>query len=97
MNALEDKLEAMMITKPDRKTKQGEKRANRFWYIRNRVQKAKYSAEYHKIHKDTINRTKAVNRGNDFTCSPLNNGEHVKSSTLEKYQIKWSQVTQKYY
>ena len=89
MNALEDKLEAMMITKPDRKTKQGEKRANRFWYIRNRVQKAKYCAEYHKIHKDTINPTKAVNRGN--------NGEHVKPSTLEKYQIKWSQVTQKYY
>jgi len=89
MNALEGKLQAMMITKLDRKTKQGEKQANRTWYLRNKVQKAKYSADYHKIHKDTNNRTKAVNRGN--------NGKHVKSSTLEKYQIKWNEVTQKYF
>ncbi len=40
MNALEDKLEAMMITKPDQKTKQDEKQANRIWYLSNRVKKA---------------------------------------------------------
>ncbi len=32
MNALEGKLEAMVITKPDRKTKQGKKQAYRIWY-----------------------------------------------------------------
>ena len=32
MNALEGKPEAMVITKPDRKTKQGKKQAQRIWY-----------------------------------------------------------------
>ena len=45
-----------MITKPDRKTKQGEKQANRIWYLRNRVQKAKFSAQYHAERKDAIDR-----------------------------------------
>lgn len=88
MNALEDKLEAMMITKPDQKTKKGEKQANRIWYLRNRVKKAKFSAQYHAERKDAINHAKAIKRGND--------SKYVKASTLEKYNIKWNQNTQKY-
>ncbi len=89
MNALEGKLEAMVITKPDRKTKQGKKQANHMWYLRNRVQKAKSSAKYHAEHQNVINRAKAIKRGND--------SKYLKPSTLEKYIIKWNQNTQKYY
>jgi len=80
MNALEGNLEVMVITKPDRKTKQGKKQANRTWYLRHKVQKAKFSAKYHKEHDYTINRVKAIKRAND--------SRHVKWSTLEKYNIK---------
>ena len=89
MNALEGKLEAMVITKPDRKTKQGKKQANRSSYLRSKVQKAKFSAKYHKEHDYAINRVKAIKRAND--------SKNVKRSTLEKYNIKWNQSTQKYY
>lgn len=89
MNALEGKLEALVITKQDRKTKQGKKQANRIWYLRLKVQKAKFSAKYHKEHDYAINRVKAIKRAND--------SKNVKRSTLEKYNIKWNQSTQKYY
>ncbi len=89
MNALEGKLEAMVITKPDRKTKQGKKQARRIWYLQNKVQKAKFSAKYHKEHDYAINRVKAIKRAND--------SKNVKPVTLEKYNIKWNQNTQKYY
>ncbi len=89
MNALEGKLEAMVITKPDRKTKQGKKQAHRIWDLQNKVQKAKFSAKYHKEHDYAINRVKAIKRAN--------NSKNVKSSTMEKYNIKWNQNTQKYY
>ena len=89
MNALEGKLEAMVITKPDRKTKQGKKQANRIWYLRHKVQKATFSAKYHKEHDYAINRVKAIKRAND--------SKKLKPSTLEKYNIKWNQNTQKYY
>ena len=89
MNALEGKLEAMVITKPDRKTKQGKKQANRIWYLRHKVQKAKFSAKSHKEHHYAINRVKAIKRAND--------SRNVKRSTLEKYNIKWNQNTQKYH
>ena len=89
MNVLEDKLEAMMITEPDRKTKQAEKQANRIWYLRNGDQKAKFSAQYHTERKDAINRAKAIKRGHD--------SKYGKASTLERYNIKWNQNTQKYY
>ena len=59
MNALEGKLETMVITKPDRKTKQGKKQANRIWYLRHNVQKAKFSAKYHKEHDYAIGQTTA--------------------------------------
>ena len=45
MKALEGKLEAMLITQPDRKTKQGKKQAQRMWYLQSKVQKAKFSAK----------------------------------------------------
>ena len=61
MNALEVKLEAMVITQPDRKTKHGKKQAQRIWYLQNKVQKAKFSAKYHKEHDYAINRVKAIN------------------------------------
>ena len=89
MNALEGKLEAMMITQPDRKTKHGKKQAQRIWYLQNKVQKAKFSAKYHKEHDYAINRVKAIKRAND--------SKSVKRSTLEKYNIKWDQNTQKYH
>ena len=89
MNALEGKLEGMVITKPDRKTKQGKKQAQRIWYLQNKVQKAKFSAKYHKEHDYAINRVKAIKRANDSKI--------VKPVTLEKYNIKWNQNTQKYY
>ena len=50
MDALEGNLEAMVITKPDRKTKQGKKQAYRTWYLKNKVQKAKFSAKFQKEH-----------------------------------------------
>ena len=89
MNALEGKLEALVITKQDRKTKHGKKQPNRIWYLRHKVQKAKFSAKYHKEHDYTINRVKAIKRAND--------SKNVKRSTLEKYNIMWNQSTQKYY
>ena len=89
MNALEGKLEAMVITKPDRKTKQGKKQAQRIWYLQNKVQKAKFSAKNHKEHDHAINRVKTIKRAND--------SKNVKPVTLEKYNIKWNQNTQKYY
>ncbi len=79
MNALEGKLEAMVTTKPDRKTKQGKKQANRVWYLRHKVQKATFSAKY-KEHDYAI---KATKRAND--------SKNVKRFTLEKYNIKWNQ------
>ena len=87
MNALEGKLEAM-ITKPDQKTKQGKKQANHSSYVRSKVQKAKFSAKYHKEHDYAIHRVKAIKRAND--------SKNVKPSTLEKYNTKWNQNTQKY-
>ena len=89
MNALEGKMEAMVITQPDRKTKQGKKQAQRIWYLQNKVQKAKFSAKYHKEHDYAITRVKAIKRAND--------SKNVKRSTLEKYNIKWNQNTQKYH
>ena len=44
MNALEGKLKAMVMTKPDRNTTDGEKQANHLWYLRNLEEKAKYNA-----------------------------------------------------
>ena len=54
MDALEGNLEAMVITKLDRKTKQGKKQAIRAWYLKNKAQKAKYSAKYHKEHDSMV-------------------------------------------
>ncbi len=79
-NALEGKLEAMVITQPDRKTTQGKKQAQRIWYLQNKVQEAEFSAKYHKEHDYAINRVKAVKRAND--------SKSVKPGTLEKYNIK---------
>ena len=87
MDALEANLQAMVITKPDRKTKQGRKQANRTWYLKNKVQIAKFSAKYHKEHDYVTNRVKAIKRGND--------SKNVKPCTLEKYNI--NQHTHKYY
>ncbi len=89
MNSLEGKLEAMVVTKPDRKTKKGEKQANHHWYLRKVVQKAKYNAKYHAEHQYKVNHAKAVKRGHD--------GKHVKQLTVKKYDIKWNQATQKYH
>ena len=81
----------MVITKPDRKTKQGKKQANRIWYLKHKVQKAKSSAKYQKEHDYAISRVKTVKslRANDR--------KNVKGVTLEKYNFKWNPNTQKYY
>ncbi len=89
MNALEGKLEAMVMTKPDRKTTNGEKQANHLWYLRNLEEKATYNAEYYADHSYKINCDKAVKRGNDSA--------YLKSSTVEKWNIKWNPDTRKYY
>ena len=47
-----------------------------------KVQKAKFSAKYHKEHDYAINRVKAIKRAND--------SKNVKRSTLAKYNIKWN-------
>ena len=87
MDALEGNLEAMVITKPDRKTKQGKKQANRTWYLKNKAQKGKIQC---KVPQGAwFNGVKAIKRGND--------SKNVKSSTLENYNIKWNQNTHKYY
>ncbi len=63
MDAVTSKLEAMVLTNPDRNTTSGRKQAGRLHYRRNRANNAKYNAEYYKKNKYNINRTKAVKRG----------------------------------
>jgi len=89
MNALEGKLEAMMMTNPNRNTTNGEKQANHLWYLRNLEEKAKCNAEYCADHNFNINHDKAVKRGNE--------GKQLKSSTVEKWNIKWNPDTRNYY
>lgn len=64
MDAVSSKLEAMVSTNPDRHTTSGRKQAGCPYYRRNRAKKAKYNAEYYKKHQYSINRDKAVKRGN---------------------------------
>ena len=46
MDAVTSKLEAMVLTNPDRNTTSGKKQAGCLYYRRNRAKKAKYNAEY---------------------------------------------------
>ncbi len=64
MDAVTSKLEAMVLTNPDRNTTSGKKQAGCLYYRRNRAKKAKYNAEYYKKNKYSVNRDKAVKRGN---------------------------------
>ena len=73
MNALEGKMEAMVMTKPDQNATNGKKQANHLWYLRNLEEKAKYNAEYYADHNFKSNHNKAVKRGNE--------GKQLKSST----------------
>ena len=89
MNALEGKLEAMTMTNPNRNTTNGERQANHLWYLRNLEEKAKYNAEYYADHNFKINHDKAVKRGNE--------GKQLKSSIVEKWNIKWNPDMRNYY
>ena len=89
MNALEGKLEAMTMTNPNRNTTNGERQANHLWYLRNLEEKAKYNAEYYADHNFKINHDKAVKRGNE--------GKQLKSSTVEKWNIKWNPDMRNHY
>ena len=64
MDAVTSKLEAMVLTNPDWNTTSGKKQAGCLYYRRNRAKKAKYNAEYYQKHQYSINRNKAVKRGN---------------------------------
>ena len=86
MNALEGKLEAMVITKPDRKTKQGKKQANRSWYLRSKVQKAKFQC---KVQQGAWLRNQS--------CESYQEGKRQqKCETVHSGKVQ-HQNTQKYY
>ena len=82
MDAVTSKLEAMVLTNPDRNTISGRKQAGRLHYCRKRANKAKYNAEYYKKNKYNINRTKAVRRGNSRK-------QRLKGTIIKKWNIKW--------
>ena len=90
MDAVSSKLEAMVLTNPDRKTTSGKKQASRLCYRRNRAKKAKYNAEYYKKHQYSINSDKAVKRGNSRK-------QKLKGTIFQKWNIKWDPDTGKYY
>lgn len=52
--------------------------------------KAKYNAEYYKKHQYSINRDKAVKRGNSRK-------QKLKGTIFQKWNIKWDPDTGKYY
>ncbi len=81
MDAITSQLQAMMLTNPDRKTIRGKKQASRRSYRCTRASKAKYNATYYKVNKYTINRTKAIERGNRRNHS-------LKQATIRK----WTQI-----
>ena len=55
------------------------------YYRRNRAKKAKYNAEYYQKHQYSINRNKAVKRGNSRK-------QKLKETIVQKWNIKWIQV-----
>ena len=90
MDAVTSKLEAMVLTNPDRNTTSGKKQAGCLYYRRNRAKKAKYNAEYYQKHQYSINRNKAVKRGNSRK-------QKLKETIVQKWNIKWDPDTGKYY
>ena len=80
----------MVLTNPDRHTTSGRKQAGCLYYRRNRTEKAKYNAEYYKKHQYSINRDKAVKRGNSRK-------QKLKGTIFQKWNIKWDPDTGKYY
>jgi len=81
MDAIESKLEAMVMTSPDRNTTNGKKQASRFYYLQNRAGKARYNAEQYAKNQFRINRAKAVKRGNSRKQS-------LKPLIVKKWNIK---------
>jgi len=82
MDAIESKLEAMVMTSPDRNTTNGKKQASRFYYLQNRAEKARYNAEQYAKNQFRINyRAKAVKRGNSRKQS-------LKPLIVKKWNIK---------
>ena len=90
MDAITSKFEAMVLTNPNRKTTSGKKQADRLCYRRNRAKKGKYNAEYYKKHQYSINRTKALKRGNSGK-------QKLRTISVQKWDIKWDPITCKYY
>ena len=90
MDAVTSKLEAMVLTNPDWNTTSGKKQAGRLYYRRNRAKKAKYNAEYYQKHQYSINRNKAVKRGNSEK-------QKLKETIVQKWNIKWNPDTGKHY
>ena len=90
MDAVSSKLEAMVLSHLDRHTTSGRKQAGCLNYRRNRAKKAKYNAEYYKKHQYSINRDKAVKRGNSRK-------QKLKGTIVQKWNIKWDLDTGKLY
>ena len=90
MDAVRSKLEAMVLTNPDRNTTSGKKQAECLCYRRNYAKKAKYNAEYYQKHQYSINRNKAIKRGNSRK-------QKLKETIVQKWNIKWDPDTGKYY
>ena len=86
MDAVTSKLEAMVLTNPDRNTTSGKKQAGCLCYRRNRAKKAKYNAEYYKKQQYSINRNKAVKRGNSRK-------QKLRGTIVQKWNIKWDPDT----
>ena len=90
MDAVTSNLEAMVLTNPDRNTTSGKKQAGCLYDRRTRAKKAKYNAEYYKKHQYSINRNKAVKRGNSRK-------QKLRGTIVQKWNIKWDPDTGKYY
>ena len=90
MDAVTSKLEAMVLTNPDRNTISGRKQAGCLYHRRNRAKKAKYNAEYYKKYHYSINCDKAVKRGNSRK-------QKLKGTIVKKWNIKWDPETGKYF
>ncbi len=91
MDAITSQLEALMLTNPERNTKRGKKQTGRRSYRRKRTSRVKYNAYNYKTHNYTINRKKAVERGNASERPSL------RQVTIKKWNVKWDVNTRKYY
>lgn len=91
MEAISSQLQAMMLNNPDQNITRSKRQAGRRSHRRKRAKKATYDAKYYRSHRFTINRTKAIKRGN------AHGKQSLKHATIQKWNIKWDLNTGKFF